>query len=79
MTPEAAPLLVVVNGAAGSAQDEPVEAALSVLRGGTDVEGVATASSDELDDVVRRLGGRRPAVGGGEGSPIGSGSWRGRV
>ena len=37
-------LLVVVNGAAGSAEDEPVEAALAVLRSGTDVEVAATAS-----------------------------------
>jgi diacylglycerol kinase family enzyme len=63
-----APLLVVVNGAAGSAQDEPVEAALSVLRGAADVEVAATASSDELDDVVRGLDGRRPVVVGGDGS-----------
>jgi diacylglycerol kinase family enzyme len=63
-----APLLVVVNGAAGSAEDEPVEAALSVLRGGADVEVAATGSSDELDDVVRALDGRRPVVVGGDGS-----------
>jgi diacylglycerol kinase family enzyme len=61
-------LLVVVNGAAGSAQDEPVEAALSVLRAGTDVEVAATSSADELDDVVRALDGRRPVVVGGDGS-----------
>jgi len=61
-------LLVVVNGAAGSAQDEPVEAALAVLRGGADVEVAATASSDDLDDVVRGLDGRRPVVVGGDGS-----------
>ena len=48
-------LLVVVNGAAGSAEDEPVEAALAVLRSGADVEVAATSSSDELDDVVRGL------------------------
>jgi diacylglycerol kinase family enzyme len=63
-----APLLVVVKGAAGSADDGPVEAALSVLRSGTDVEVAATASSDELDDVVRSLDGRRPVVVGGDGS-----------
>jgi diacylglycerol kinase family enzyme len=61
-------LLVVVNGAAGSADDEPVEAALAVLRGGADVEVAATSSSDELDDVVRSLDGRRPVVMGGDGS-----------
>ncbi len=63
-----APLLVVVNGAAGSAEDEPVEAALTVLRSATDVEVAATSSSDELDDVVRALDGRRPVVLGGDGS-----------
>jgi len=63
-----APLLVVVNGAAGSAEDGPVEAALAVLRAGTDVEVAATSSSDDLDDVVRGLDGRRPVVVGGDGS-----------
>lgn len=61
-------LLVVINGAAGSAQDDPVEAALSVLRAGADVEVAATASADDLDDVVSRLDGRRPVVVGGDGS-----------
>jgi diacylglycerol kinase family enzyme len=61
-------LLVVVNGAAGSAQDEPVDAALSVLRAGAEVEVAATASSHELDDVVAALDGRRPVVIGGDGS-----------
>ena len=61
-------LLVVVNGAAGSAQDEPVEAALAVLRAGADVEVAATASADDLDDVVARLDGRSPVVVGGDGS-----------
>ncbi len=68
MSSATAPLLVVVNGAAGSAEDEPVEAALAVLRRGTDVEVAATSSSDELDDVVRGLAGRRPVVLGGDGS-----------
>ncbi len=63
-----APLLVVVNGAAGSAADEPVDAALAVLRAGAEVEVAATASADDLDDVVSRLDGRRPVVVGGDGS-----------
>ena len=61
-------LLVVVNGAAGSVQDEPVEAALAVLRAGADVVVAATASADDLDEVVARLDGRRPVVVGGDGS-----------
>ncbi len=63
-----ATLLVVVNGAAGSAADEPVDAALAVLRAGAEVEVAATASADDLDDVVSRLDGRRPVVVGGDGS-----------
>ena len=61
-------LLVVINGAAGSVEDEPVEAALAVLRAGADVEVAATASADDLDEVVARLDGRRPVVVGGDGS-----------
>jgi diacylglycerol kinase family enzyme len=61
-------LLVVVNGAAGSAEDEPVDAALTALRAGADVEVAATASADDLDDVVSRLDGRSPVVIGGDGS-----------
>jgi YegS/Rv2252/BmrU family lipid kinase len=61
-------LLVVVNGAAGSAEDEPVESALAVLRSGGDVDVAATESAEDLDDVVRHLDGRRPVVVGGDGS-----------
>ena len=61
-------LLVIINGAAGSAEDDPVAAAVAVLRAGADVEVAPTASPDELDDVVARLDGRRPVVVGGDGS-----------
>jgi hypothetical protein len=50
-------LLVVVNGAAGSAEDEPVDAALTALRAGADVEVAATASADDLDEVVAEVTG----------------------
>ena len=39
-------LLVVINRAAGTADDESVEAALGVLRRGADVSVVATADQD---------------------------------
>lgn len=61
-------LLVVVNAAAGSVEDGPVEAALDVLRSGADVEVAATASTSDLDDVVAGLDGRWPVVVGGDGS-----------
>ncbi len=65
MTPR---LLVVVNAAAGSADDEPVEAALAVLRSGAEVTVAATRSAEDLDEVVAGLDGRWPVVVGGDGS-----------
>jgi diacylglycerol kinase family enzyme len=61
-------LLVVVNGAAGSADDGPVQAALAVLRSDADVEVASTASAEDLDEVVGDLDGRCPVVVGGDGS-----------
>jgi diacylglycerol kinase family enzyme len=61
-------LLVVVNGAAGSADDGPVQAALTVLRSGADIDVASTASAEDLDDVVAGLDGRCPVVVGGDGS-----------
>ena len=65
MTPR---LLVVVNAAAGSADDEPVAAALGVLRSGADVAVAGTASAEDLDDLIAGLDGRWPVVVGGDGS-----------
>jgi diacylglycerol kinase family enzyme len=61
-------LLVVVNAAAGSVEDEPVAAALTVLRSSADVLVADTASAADLDGVVARLDGRVPVVVGGDGS-----------
>jgi diacylglycerol kinase family enzyme len=61
-------LLVVVNGAAGSAGDGEVEAALRTLRTGADVEVAATGTAAELDAVVAGRDGRRVVVLGGDGS-----------
>jgi diacylglycerol kinase family enzyme len=61
-------LLVVVNAAAGSVDDGPVDAALTVLRSAADVEVAATASAADLDDVVAAMDGQRPVIVGGDGS-----------
>lgn len=62
-------LLVVTNAAAGSADDDRVDAALVVLHAsGRDVEVVATGSLDELDRVLAARAGRRVVVAGGDGS-----------
>ena len=65
---DASRLLLVVNRAAGSAGDDAVEAAVRVLRGGADVEVVATGSAAELDAAVAARDGRRLVVLGGDGS-----------
>lgn len=61
-------LLVVVNAAAGTADDEAVQAALDVLRGAADVHLVATGSVDELDAALAGRAGRELVVVGGDGS-----------
>jgi diacylglycerol kinase family enzyme len=61
-------LLVVVNGAAGTAEDDAVQAALARLRTGADVVVAATTGAAELDDVVATRDGRRVVVLGGDGS-----------
>jgi diacylglycerol kinase family enzyme len=61
-------LLVITNSAAGSSDEEPLEAALSVLRAGADVVVTATSSPDELEDVLAAADGRRIVVAGGDGS-----------
>jgi diacylglycerol kinase family enzyme len=61
-------LLVVVNGAAGSTDDESVDTVLAALLAGADVDVAATADHDELLEVVRARGERRLVVVGGDGS-----------
>ncbi len=61
-------MLLVVNRAAGSAEDDAVEAAVRTLRAGADVEVVATGSAAELDAALADRGGRRIVVLGGDGS-----------
>ena len=62
-------VLVVANRAAGTADDDAISAAVTVLRGdGGAVEVVRTGSPDELHAVLDRRGGRRLVVAGGDGS-----------
>ncbi|WP_232676780.1 diacylglycerol kinase family protein [Nocardioides sp. R-C-SC26] len=62
------PLLVIRNAEAGSADEESLERALTVLRRHTSVEVQATADPGELDGVLHRAGSRRIVVAGGDGS-----------
>jgi YegS/Rv2252/BmrU family lipid kinase len=68
----AAGVLLVANSAAGTADDDAIEAAVAVLRGSADaavdVEVARTGSPDELDAVLDRRMGRRLVVAGGDGS-----------
>lgn len=61
-------LLVIANSEAGSDDQEALEAALTVLRGGASVDLCQTASADELDDVLAQAGSRRIVIAGGDGS-----------
>ncbi|WP_369130810.1 diacylglycerol kinase family protein, partial [Modestobacter roseus] len=61
-------LLVVVNGAAGTTDDDSVQTVLTALRSGADVTVAATASADELRRAVSDREGRRLVVVGGDGS-----------
>jgi diacylglycerol kinase family enzyme len=60
--------LVTVNRAAGTADDEAVEAALDVLRASADVTVAATAEEGELIKALADRGERRLVVIGGDGS-----------
>ncbi len=62
------PLLVITNSAAGSADQENLDAALEVLRSGASVEVAATSNPGELDGVLHRAASRRIVVAGGDGS-----------
>lgn len=61
-------LLAVVNGAAGTADDESVRAALAELRAGADVEVAVTADERELEGALAGRDGRRVVILGGDGS-----------
>ena len=61
-------LLVVVNRAAGTTEDDAVDAALTALRAGADVRVAATADADDLLEAVTARDGRRVVVVGGDGS-----------
>ena len=58
----------MLNRGAGTAEDDAVEKAVDVLRGGADVAVAATADAAELDDAMAGLGDRRLVVIGGDGS-----------
>lgn len=60
--------LVLVNGAAGTTDDDTVAEAVAVLRRGAEVTVVATADEAELRTAVSDLGDRLPVVMGGDGS-----------
>jgi YegS/Rv2252/BmrU family lipid kinase len=62
------PLLVITNSDAGTADQESLDQALSVLRERVSVEVQATGDPGELDGVLHRAGSRRIVVAGGDGS-----------
>ena len=59
---------MITNSEAGSADDERLCSALTVLRAATDVEVASTSNPGELDGVLHRRGGRQVVVAGGDGS-----------
>lgn len=61
-------LLVVVNRAAGTTDDDSLQAALTVLRSDADVSVAATAGADELQRALAARGERRLVIVGGDGS-----------
>lgn len=62
------PLLVITNSDAGTADQETLALALSILRESASVEVAATSNPGELDGVLHRAGSRRIVVAGGDGS-----------
>ena len=62
------PLLVITNSAAGTADEESLQRALTVLRSHTSVEVQATSNPGELNSALHRAGSRRIVVAGGDGS-----------
>ncbi len=61
-------ILFITNGAAGTNEEEAVDAALEVLRRQADVEVAVTSDPDELDDVLGKRDGRDVVIAGGDGS-----------
>lgn len=68
MSATSARLLVITNAAAGTNEDEVLEPALEAMRKRADVKVAATASPDELAEVLAQLDGRQVVVAGGDGS-----------
>ena len=62
------PLLVITNSDAGTADDESLHQALTILRADASVEVQSTSNPGELDGVLHRAGSRRIIVAGGDGS-----------
>jgi len=62
------PLLVITNADAGTADDETLQSALTILRETCSVDLQATSHPGELDGVLQRAGSRRIVVAGGDGS-----------
>lgn len=62
------PLLVITNSDAGTADEESLHQALTILRAEASVEVQATSNPGELDGVLHRAGSRRIVVAGGDGS-----------
>ncbi|HXH77389.1 diacylglycerol/lipid kinase family protein [Nocardioides sp.] len=61
-------MLVITNSGAGTADEETLEQALSILRQAVSIEVAATSNPGELDGVLHRAGSRRIVVAGGDGS-----------
>lgn len=61
-------ILLITNAAAGTHDQEAVDAAVKILRGDADVEIAATSDPDELEGVLGKRDGRDLVVAGGDGS-----------
>ena len=61
-------MLVITNSGAGTADEETLDLALTVLRRSASVEVAATSNPGELDGVLHRAGSRVIVVAGGDGS-----------
>ena len=68
MSPPSSGHLLLASAKAGSTEDEAVAAARDVLAASGSVDVVVTATPEELDEALERLGGRTLVVAGGDGS-----------